>query len=448
MAGTCVALIGGGRWARVHASVLARMSVRVERVLWVTRHNRAALDTFLEQNGLEQNGLERNSGAAPAFDVFASLDAAIAEGPDAAIVVTAASDHASTVETLLRNAVPTLVEKPLALSSRSAKVLIELADRHDVALCVALHLLKADFLQHFREMWAGRRVANIHVEWLDPASETRHGETKSCNFAAHKVDETVPHLWSLLTMMQPGHEPHLRAVWPLPLGAVALECDIGPSRATARLARRAPARKRKVEIAFADGGSATLDFTTEPGRFIIDGVDRQAALPADRLGPLAAEIHGFLDVVDRTQDSSTYPQLSRRCLGSVLLAEAVRERLEDEEAKAVAARLAAGVPVADADLSAWIIDNLAPALGAKEIHIAAADHVTHTRIIEAAQQAIDGRTSGGRDAEASDAVEMIVRDSRFLQLVAKYRTRRQKTVEEPAEELLPHRLRSDWAPPH
>ena len=51
MAGACVALIGGGRWGRVHASVLARMSSRIDRIL--TRHNKSALDAFLSFQSLE-----------------------------------------------------------------------------------------------------------------------------------------------------------------------------------------------------------------------------------------------------------------------------------------------------------------------------------------------------------------------------------------------------------
>jgi len=158
MPGICLALIGGGRWARTHAGVLAQFSGRIERVLWVTRHNSAAVDTFIAQK----------PGAAPTFELFSSLNAALAEKPDAAIVVTADSNHASTAEILLRNGVPALVEKPLALSGQSAKHLIELAEQRNIALCVALHLLKADFLHYFRQLWIGRQIDRIELEWIDP----------------------------------------------------------------------------------------------------------------------------------------------------------------------------------------------------------------------------------------------------------------------------------------
>jgi hypothetical protein len=80
MARACMALIGGGRWGRVHASVLARISSPIDRTLWVTRHNKSALDAFLAQ---------RADATAPRFKACASLDAALAERPTAAIVVNA-----------------------------------------------------------------------------------------------------------------------------------------------------------------------------------------------------------------------------------------------------------------------------------------------------------------------------------------------------------------------
>jgi predicted dehydrogenase len=415
MAGACVALIGGGRWGRVHASVLGTMSPRIGRVLWVTQHNKPALDAFLAQSA---------DASAPRFDVCTSLDAALAEGPTAAIVVTAAVDHASTTARLLGSGVPTLVEKPLALSSRDAMALVELAEGRGLVLCVGLHLLMAPFLQDFRRTWAGRSVRSMRVEWLDPAVEMRHGEAKAINLGTHKADEVVPHLWSILTSMVEGHEPGLRSVTPQPLGAVTLEIDVGPVRATALLARRAAERGRRIELAFADGGSASLDFAREPGGITIDGVRRQQdASQGDRPGPLAAEVSAFLDLVDRPHGAQSSPQLARRCLGSVTLAEAAHERLIDVEAEAVAGRLAAGASVQDADVSAWIVDNIAPLLGLEGVRISAADRDVQIRIVEAAEQFILGSVSGDPlqpEGSRPDALAAAIRGSEFMRLAAKH----------------------------
>lgn len=413
MPGICLALIGGGRWARTHASVLAQFSTRIERVLWVTRHNSAVANAFIAQN----------SAAAPAFELFSSLDAALAEKPDAAIVVTADSDHAATAEILLRRGVPTLVEKPLALSSQSATRLIELAEHCDVALCVALHLLKADFLHYFRRLWIGRRIDRIELEWLDPDFEVRHGEAKFLNLTANKVDEAMPHLWSILKVLQNEDEPRLVAVKPLSLGAVELEMDVGSSRATVVFGRRATARKRALKLAFQDGGKAEIDFTTEPGRIAIDGADRPSLDAGNRIRPIAAELGDFLDIVDQRQNEASSAQLAARCLGSVALTETVRELLVEKEAHAVALRLMDGGSMHEPDVSAWIIDNIAPLLGAQGTRIDSADQEATGGIIEAVHQAVSGESScisASPRAEASAAMVLATSQSRFVARLIKH----------------------------
>jgi Oxidoreductase family, NAD-binding Rossmann fold len=412
MSGICLVLIGGGRWGRTHAGVLSQFSGRIARVLWVTRHNRRSLDGFLA----------KTPSAAPTLELFSNLNAALAEKPDAAIVVTAASDHASTVETLLRNDVPTLVEKPLALSMAAATSLVELAERRKVLLCVALHLLKADFLQHFRQLWVGRRLTKIDLEWLDPDSEVRHGEVKSSNLTTNKADEVVSHLWSVLRMMQDADEPRLREIKLRSLGAVELELDVGASPATVLFGRRASARRRSIKLRFHDGGSAELDFTIEPGRIAIDGEECANIDPGNRVGPLAAEIEQFLDIVEGRQDMASSPQLAARCLGSVTLAETVRERLIASEAKAVAARLRKGRSIRDPDVSAWIVDNVAPLLGAEGMRFESTDENGVGQILEAFRQAVHEEVScvpAPPRTRASRSISSIVRACRFFALVTK-----------------------------
>lgn len=409
MPGICLALIGGGRWARTHAGVLAQFSTRIERVLWITRHNSAAATASIEQN----------SAAAPVFELFSSLDAALVERPDAAIVVTADSDHASTAELLLRHGVPTLVEKPLAQSSQSARRLIELAEKRNVALCVALHLLKADFLHHFRQLWIGRRIDRIQLEWIDPDFEMRHGEAKFLNLIANKADEAMPHVWSILRVMQNEDEPQLRTATPRSLGAVELELDVGRSRANVVFGKRGKARKRALKLAFCDGGTAEIDFTIEPGRIAIDGAVHPSLEADDRIRPLATEIRDFLDIIDHPQEMFSSTQLAAHCLGSVTLTEAVRELLLEREAQAVALHLMTGGSIDDPDATAWIIDNIAPLFGSQGLRLDGADKETIGGIVAALYQAVSEERScvGAPRSGASPAIMSTVRQSRFFALL-------------------------------
>ncbi|MCA1501838.1 Gfo/Idh/MocA family oxidoreductase [Bradyrhizobium sp. NBAIM14] len=356
MGGLTVALIGGGRWGRTHGSILAQLSDRVGRVLWVSRHEREAVDAFVGNL----------PGARDRFTLVESLEAALALRLDAAIVVTRASDHAETAGALLRASVPTLVEKPLALSAGTARGLVELAAIRNVPLFIGLHLLTAPFLHHFLALSTGRPLAAVELEWLDPEQEIRHGVDKTANLTTHKVDEIMPHLWSMLQLVDDCGKLQADKVKPLARGAVEVEVAMSCARGTLRFGRRAPGRRRWMRLEFRDGGYAELDFTIEPGSIILDGV-QQASFESDgKFGPLAVELAGFLDMVRLRPDVSSFPQTASRCIGSVELAEAVRAQLLLQEAGAVADRLARGGGMRDPDVLAWVVDNIAPLLDVRE----------------------------------------------------------------------------------
>jgi predicted dehydrogenase len=403
-----LALIGGGRWGRQYASVLARFPERIGRVLWVSHFNKPLANAFVAER----------AGALPRLELLPSLEAAILERPDAAIVVTASSDHASTAERLVRGGIPTLVEKPFALGSEQARRLIELARENDVPLCAALHLLKADFLQQFRELCACRRIGSMRVEWLDPECEERWGEVKSVNLAAYKAEEAVPHAWSILHLMLGGEEARLCAVHPRSLGAAEVEVEVGATRAVLVFGRRAAARRRHISVVFGDGGSAELDFTIEPGRAIIDGSDRPLVRADVRVGPLAAQLREFLDFVAKPpHPAGSYSQVAERCLGSVELMEAVRDRLVEEEAHAAAARLASVHAIHDPDISSWIVDNVVPVWETAEIRVKAAIQEVAGLAVETFKVACDMAPTGSSPSEAgpvSPVMISTIRASRFF----------------------------------
>jgi hypothetical protein len=230
-------------------------------------------------------------------------------------------------------------------------------------------------------------------------------------------------------VIQNEYEPQLHAAKPRPLGAVELEVDVGSSRATIVFARRATARNRALRLAFQDGGSAEIDFTTEPGRIAIDGADQPNLEAGTRIRPLATEIRDFLDVIDRPENMALSTQLAAHGLGSVTLTETVRELLVEKEAHAVALRLIDGGSMHEPDVSAWIIDNIAPLLGTQGTRIDSADQETTGRIIEAVHEAVSEESScvaASRRSEASPAMMLTIRQSRFFDLLIKDLSQLQK----------------------
>jgi hypothetical protein len=193
--------------------------------------------------------------------------------------------------------------------------------------------------------------------------------------------------------------------------------------------RRATARKRTIKLAFQDGGTAEIDFTTEPGRIAIDGAEQPSLVAGNRIRPLATEIRDFLDIIERPQNMALSTQLAAHCLGSVTLTESVRELLIEREAHAVALRLIDGGSMHESDVSAWIIDNIAPLLGTQGTRIDSADQETVGRIIEAVRKAVSEEGScvvASRQSEASAAMMSIIRQSRFFDLLIKDLSQLQK----------------------
>jgi predicted dehydrogenase len=332
-------------------------------------------------------------------------------------VVTGSAEHASVAERVLQAGIPALVEKPLALNGRQARSLVDLAKQRGIPLCIALHLLKADFLHHLRRSLADRAIARIEVEWLDPESEQRWGEVKSVNLAAYKAEEATPHGWSILNLLLNGEEPRLRAVQPRSLGAAEVSLDIGAVQATLTFGRKAAARRRYIRVSLQDGGLAELDFAVEPGRLTIDGVDHPLTRPAG-VGPLAIQVRDFLDLVACPGDDTvSRQQLAERCLGSVELMEEVRERLVEEEACAVASRFVAGAKLDDPDITAWVVDNTAPVWSANGIGIEGDVHEASNLIMEAFQIAGASMLPNSAVAESgrvSSAMIAAIRQSRFF----------------------------------
>jgi virulence factor len=106
-------------------------------------------------------------------DRFASLDAAIDAGLDAALVHTTSPSHPQVVAKLLRGGVPVLVDKPLATDHPTARDLVTLAGDRGVSLMVGFN---RRYAPAYRELagWADRDVVSLQKhrsERLGPARD-------------------------------------------------------------------------------------------------------------------------------------------------------------------------------------------------------------------------------------------------------------------------------------
>jgi predicted dehydrogenase len=312
--GKTIALVGGGRWGRVHASNLAQLLTSRDRVLWVSRHNQGAV----------REAIARFSEGGPKFELVSGQDDALAERPDAALVVTAPDTHFTVAGSCLRTSIHTFVEKPLAFKSSDARSLIETAANADVMLAVGVHLLSASYLHHFKKQLASRRIESISIRWFDPVHEVRYGEDKRAPDSVPLAHDIYPHLWSIARVLTDnGLQVITRAAREFD-GSIVFESSAGSVKIDARCDRNASARERKISVVFQDGEIAGLDFTGEPG---IGWLGREALSSDPQWGttprPAMAEVQAFLLQTSSPIRDPQWPHLAVNCLDSVTGAEAL-----------------------------------------------------------------------------------------------------------------------------
>jgi predicted dehydrogenase len=187
--GGTLALVGGGRWARVIASVLSGLDTPFAHVLIVSRANAG----FLAQNLPSSR-----------FEVVPTIDEALRRfRPNAAIIANAARAHVSNAERLIAASVPVLIEKPAALKEEEAARLLASAKRHGVCAMACLPLLHCSYLHRFIAQLAasGLSPENLTLEWEDAAGETRYGEPKRYDGGISVAQDVMPHAWAILSQV-------------------------------------------------------------------------------------------------------------------------------------------------------------------------------------------------------------------------------------------------------
>lgn len=317
--GRKLALIGGGRWARVHASNLSELLTCRDDVFWVSRHNQEAIRTVIE----------RHFSEGPRFIMYDRLDEALSAQPSAALIVNAPQMHAATAAACLRHGIHSFVEKPLALKAGEAMYLINAATKADLVLALGVHLLSASYLHHFKGMLPKTKLSRISVRWFDPVHEVRHGEAKRADESTPLAHDIYPHIWSIVRVLTGAAEQMVTRASKQVDGSILFGSMAGGLDLDVHCGRNALARERKVNVLFQDGATASLDFTQEPG---VARLGRTKLPPDLRWGkgprPAMGEVRDFLAQVFSSARDQKWPHLAVHCLDSVIGAEMLQSTLE------------------------------------------------------------------------------------------------------------------------
>lgn len=279
-AGLTIAVIGGGRWAKVLVGVLAELLSSDDRIVWVSRHNtEACLGHVREKN------LTSVMTVVPEISDFSVIDAAL--------IANSTRDHARTALELLGYSIPVLIEKPFAITCDELARLMSAAK--GTIAGVNLEYMFAEYLSVFKRHLADVSIKDISVAWTDPLNENRYGAIKKPDYSVTVMHDAFPHCWSILRTLWPDTEMILsgRIQYDLPDGAVHWDTETRAGQpCSISLSRRGNERVRRIEV---NGGQYVLDFSAEPGFVEINGVRHDNPPFVKR--PLASSLMSFLDVV-------------------------------------------------------------------------------------------------------------------------------------------------------
>lgn len=249
-----IAIIGGGRWTRVLTEAVGSIVPNSTLISIYSAHNADAMSLWVQENNFKQD-----------VRVYSDVSKLESHKIDGAIVVNAARDHALIIEKIIQLGIPVLVEKPVTMSYATTFRLARLADANGVFFASAHVFLFARYLNNFSHFVAGQGKAKfIDVNWTDPKSESRHGESKQYDQGLPIFYDWLPHVLSIMSLLTSSTSIKNISMDFYKGGAhVEIKFILGNVPCYIKLVRNDDARSRVFEVV-ADQ-TLKLDFSDEPG---------------------------------------------------------------------------------------------------------------------------------------------------------------------------------------
>ncbi len=165
------AVVGAGRWGKNHIRSL---------------HELGKLSAIVER---DPGRREEVAALYRQAQVFASVQESLAAGLDAYVVATPAASHFAVSKFLLEQGKHVLVEKPLALNSKDAEALVELAEKKGVKLMVGHVLLYHPAIRRIKELLDEGAIGRLQYLYSNRLNlgTVRTEENILWSFAPHDI---------------------------------------------------------------------------------------------------------------------------------------------------------------------------------------------------------------------------------------------------------------------
>ena len=151
-----IAVIGGGRWARVLTGVLCGLVPPSVGISVHSLHNADSMSAWVSERGFSQR-----------IHVSSVWPQLLSVKSKAVIVANAARDHERAIEWALSSGAPVLVEKPIALTAAASQRLANLACRRSLYFAAAHIFLFAGYIENFSKIVAEAesiRFIRVHLK--------------------------------------------------------------------------------------------------------------------------------------------------------------------------------------------------------------------------------------------------------------------------------------------
>jgi predicted dehydrogenase len=258
-----IVIVGGGRWGRTWASVIASARGSGRGITIAARTDPDAVRAWAAER-YELAGIS----------IAATLDEAMVSEarPAVAIVASRPRDHIRDVREALRLGLDVLVEKPISVDASGGRSLLAAAQESGRVLAVGTEFAYLPALHQLAGEIAKQRAGPVSfsLKWEDAAREFRHGAVKARHEEIGLLSDLLPHVFSIFQACAP------RAAWRIvdaseagsrgcikfaddAGGIYEFLCDVAASH-----------RQRILEIE-GDTLNATLDFGTDTPSLQVNG---------------------------------------------------------------------------------------------------------------------------------------------------------------------------------
>lgn len=278
-----IVVIGGGRWARVIIGQLEGLVPQSTAIKIHTSRNIVGMSKWVAEQRYKNVWVETEFLQ---FDAFKT---------SAVIVANAARDHEMAIDAGLNVGAAVLVEKPVTLSTNSARRLSDLANSRGLYFASAHVFMFASYIATFaKKVKFSGLIEHIRVVWCDQKVEERYSETKTYDPSLPIYADCLPHVLSIFEMLAPDLTLNFVGLSLYRGGShVELQLMLGTIPCSIRFERNSDARQRIIEV-LNGWQHFRCDFTQEPGTIFSGEIKEEINIDWGRSPrPLVSQLTAF-----------------------------------------------------------------------------------------------------------------------------------------------------------